>query len=163
MLKLKRIHCAVVGALALMAAQGAWADLNGSNPNDQTLTGSIDIALNPSKSGNPSPLQSDPGWGGGTNTWQIVDGYRSYDTFASGLAFTGGSGNYGGAPAGPRQATIDFGGMQTFNQVAIFHQLQIYPISKINSKHDQLQYKYVHRPLKYAIIQTKLLLELNVV
>ena len=36
------------------------------------------IALNPSGSGYPSPLESDQGWGGGSNQWDIVDGLRDY-------------------------------------------------------------------------------------
>lgn len=34
------------------------------------------IALNPTRSGNPNPLGSDPGWGGGTDVWDIVDGNK---------------------------------------------------------------------------------------
>ena len=80
------------------------------------------IALNPDRAGFPSPLESDPGWGGGTNTWDIVDGRNTYDdTWAHGLAFTGGPHGYGGQPCGERQATIDFGGTRTFDRAVIWH------------------------------------------
>ncbi|MGD0014148.1 MAG: hypothetical protein ABSD56_06955 [Bryobacteraceae bacterium] len=73
----------------------------------------VDLALNTSASGYPSPLQSDPGWGGGSYPWEIVDGLMSYSNWAHGLAFTYGS--------GVRQATIDFGQPTTFNEVIIWH------------------------------------------
>jgi hypothetical protein len=72
-------------------------------------------------------LQSDRGWGGGSYPWQIVDGLRAYsDTWAHGLAFTGGhtGGSSSGGwlePAGLRQATIDFGRVHTFEKVMIWH------------------------------------------
>ncbi|MDP2958862.1 MAG: hypothetical protein Q8N53_20725, partial [Longimicrobiales bacterium] len=74
-----------------------------------------DLALNRSGSGYPSPLGSDPGWGGGSYPWQIVDGQRlcaGGSQWACGLAFTGGTGRWppGSQTAcGWRQATIDFG------------------------------------------------------
>ncbi|HET6280528.1 MAG TPA: SBBP repeat-containing protein, partial [Polyangia bacterium] len=75
--------------------------------------GDVNIAFNPTCSGSPSPLESDRGWGGGAQPCQIVDGLHQYDTWASGLAFTGGhyDGNGGGPwvePAGVRHAVIDF-------------------------------------------------------
>jgi hypothetical protein len=86
----------------------------------------VDLALNTSATGYPTPLESDQGWGGGSYPWQIVDGLHSYDGWAHGLAFTGGhtgGWNSGGwiQPAGPRQATIDFGQDETFNEVIIWH------------------------------------------
>lgn len=36
----------------------------------------VNIALNPTRSGNPNPLESDAGWGGGTDVWDIVDGNK---------------------------------------------------------------------------------------
>lgn len=54
------------------------------------------IALNPSGTGYPHPLESDHGWGGGSSQWDIVDGIRTYPgEWARGLAFTGGSNNWG--------------------------------------------------------------------
>jgi hypothetical protein len=81
------------------------------------------LAVNAAATGVPSPLASDPGWGGGSYPWQIVDGQRTYsDTWAHGLAFTGGRGNWpNGVPAGPRQATIDLGAMRTFAKVTLWH------------------------------------------
>src|ERR1035437_4272955 len=85
------------------------------------------LALNASRTGFPSPLASDNGWGGGTDKWQIVDGFRAYtDTFAHGLAFTGGHQTAAGGPpyiepCGVRQATIDFGSPATFDTVIIWH------------------------------------------
>ncbi len=50
------------------------------------------IALNPSRSGYPSPLESDQGWGGGSYPWDLVDGLRDYPgEWMHGLAFTGGN------------------------------------------------------------------------
>ena len=85
-----------------------------------------DLALNATMTGYPSPLESDHGWGGGAHPWEIVDGLREYNHWAHGLAFTGGhtgGWNSGGwiEPAGPRQATIDFGQLETFNKVVIWH------------------------------------------
>jgi len=79
-----------------------------------------DLALNPSRLGYPSPVSSNAGWGGGSDKWAIVDGRRSYNSWANGLAFTGGRGNWL-QPAGPRQATIEFGRAVTFNEVIIWH------------------------------------------
>lgn len=70
------------------------------------------LALNPSRSGFPSPLESDPGWGGGSDTWDVVDGQTYYPWWAEGLAL-----NYGGH----RQVTIDFGSPQTFEEVVVWH------------------------------------------
>jgi hypothetical protein len=80
----------------------------------------VDIALNPTRVGYPTPLESDHGWGGGSDPWEIVDGHESYSEWYHGLAFTGGDNNWGGEPAGPRQATIDFGTARTFNKVVIW-------------------------------------------
>lgn len=86
---------------------------------------SEDLALNRSGSGYPSPLGSDPGWGGGSYPWQIVDGHRlcpnGFQGWMCGLAFTGGTGQYMGQPCGWRQATIDFGQPKTFNRVVVWH------------------------------------------
>jgi hypothetical protein len=83
------------------------------------------LALNPDRKGMPSPLESDQGWGGGANIWELVDGRRSYESWAHGLAFTGGhatsaGGPPYGAPAGPRQATIDFGVSKRLERVVIW-------------------------------------------
>jgi hypothetical protein len=84
------------------------------------------IALNPSASGYPSPLESDRGWGGGAQPWEIVDGQETYAEWYHGLAFTGGhTGGWGSGgwvePAGPRQATIDFGQLKVFDEVVVWH------------------------------------------
>lgn len=71
------------------------------------------IAINTSQSGYPSPLSSDPGWGGGSYPWHLVDGLRSYNTWASGLAFAWDQQNH--------QATIEFGSVQTFAEVILWH------------------------------------------
>jgi hypothetical protein len=84
----------------------------------------VDLALNASGSGYPSPLMSDAGWGGGSYPWQILQGHTSYtDTWAHGLAFTGGALGYGGQACGRRQATVDFGdgNPRTFNRVLAWH------------------------------------------
>src|SRR2546425_3484244 len=87
---------------------------------------SSDLALNPSRTGYPSPLASDNGWGGGVDKWSIVDGKRQYDNWANGLAVTGGHATSAGGPpyiepAGVRQVTIDFGKSSTFDTVMIWH------------------------------------------
>ncbi|MCB9872310.1 MAG: hypothetical protein H6836_05240 [Planctomycetes bacterium] len=78
------------------------------------------IAINLTKSGKPSPLESDRGWGGGARPWDLVDHERTYSDWARGLAFTGGRGPWVEA-AGPRQATIDFGADRTFDKVILWH------------------------------------------
>jgi hypothetical protein len=67
------------------------------------------------------PSESDAGWGGGSNPGDMVDG-RSYyaDTWAHGLAFTGGVFGFAG-PCGWRQATLNFGAMKTFERVLVWH------------------------------------------
>jgi PKD domain len=87
------------------------------------------IALNPSRTGYPSPLESDQGWGGGSDQWEIVDGLRDYPgEWWHGLAFTGG--NYG--VPGVRQATIAFGSDHTFNKVIIWHHTYIHIPAQVN-------------------------------
>src|SRR3954449_6253403 len=75
----------VAGSLALFPAPGRADTL-------------VNVALNPSATGFPSPLQSDTGWGGGSYPWDIVDGLHTYADWAHGLAFTGG--HTGGAGSG---------------------------------------------------------------
>src|SRR5947209_9218940 len=68
------------------------------------------------------PSGSDAGWGGGSYPGDMVDGFTYYsDTWAHGLAFTGGPLGYGGESCGWRQATLDFGAMKTFNRVLVWH------------------------------------------
>jgi hypothetical protein len=83
------------------------------------------LAQNTSGSGYPDPTESDSGWGGGSYPWDIVDGLYSYDTWARGLAFTGGHyDTSGGAPwiepAGIRHAVIDFGAPRTFDKIVLW-------------------------------------------
>lgn len=87
------------------------------------------IALNPSRTGYPNPLESDQGWGGGSDQWEIVDGLRDYPgEWWHGLAFTGG--NYG--VPGVRQATIAFGSDHTFNKVIIWHHTYVHIPAQVN-------------------------------
>jgi hypothetical protein len=84
-----------------------------------------DLACNPTRRGFPSPLESDRGWGGGQDKWAIVDGRRSYGSWANGLAFTGGHANAKGGspyvePAGVRHAIIDFGSPKRFDRVVVW-------------------------------------------
>ncbi|MBC8249701.1 MAG: hypothetical protein H8E90_08485, partial [Anaerolineales bacterium] len=106
-------------ALSLMVFQPSLSLGNDSVPPAE-LSPPEDIALNPSRSGYPHPLESDSGWGGGSNKWEIVDGVRRYSEWYHGLAFTGGRGAYI-EPCGWRQATIDFGEPKTFNRVLVWH------------------------------------------
>jgi len=78
------------------------------------------IALNPNRKGYPHPLDSDRGWGGGSDKWEIVDGKRDYPEWYHGLAFTGGHHSYVES-CGERQATINFGEPKTFDKVIIWH------------------------------------------
>src|SRR5260370_41234895 len=82
---------------------------------DRTLL-ATNWALNPSGTGFPHPLESDHGWGGGAQPWEIVAGRHSVDgEWAQRLAFPGGPGHWpdGRTPAGPPQVTINFGGART--------------------------------------------------
>ncbi|MEO6595595.1 MAG: hypothetical protein ABIP94_12655 [Planctomycetota bacterium] len=79
------------------------------------------LAANPTGTGVPNSLQSDPGWGGGALPWEIIDSQRNYAQWYHGLAFTGGNNNWAGQPAGPRQATINFGTNATFSKVVLWH------------------------------------------
>jgi PKD repeat protein len=89
------------------------------------------IALNPSRSGYPSPLESDQGWGGGSYPWDLVDGLRDYPgEWMHGLAFTGG--NWYPPLAGVKQATINFGGDHTFNKVIIWHHTYVHIPAEVN-------------------------------
>jgi hypothetical protein len=67
------------------------------------------------------PTESDPGWGGGIYPWDMVDGLTYYPEWWHGLAFTGGWGSWNNEPCGWRQATINWGSMQPFNRVMIWH------------------------------------------
>lgn len=84
-------------------------------------SGPPNLALNPSGSGMPSPIESDPGWGGGSYPWQMLDGIVSPPDWQHGLAFTGGRVSYAGQPCGPRQATVAFGTTETVAKVVIWH------------------------------------------
>ncbi len=83
----------------------------------QAPAGNANFAFNlatgtPSSPVAPHPFESDPGWGGGAQPTQLVDGYRGCNDpsgWACGLAFTGGDANWGGQACGVRQATINLG------------------------------------------------------
>jgi len=86
----------------------------------------VNIARNPSCTGYPSVAESSNGWGSGLNKCSIIDGKREYDSWANGLAFTGGhSSAAGGAPyvepAGPRYVVVNFGTAKTFNSLVVWH------------------------------------------
>jgi FIMAH domain-containing protein len=67
------------------------------------------------------PSESDSGWGGGSSKADMVDGLAYYtNTWAHGLAFTGGVFGYAG-PCGWRQATLNFGAPKTFDRVRVWH------------------------------------------
>ncbi len=66
--------------------------------------------------------ESDEGWGGGSYPGDMVDGLTAYyDTWAHGLAFTGGLQEWAGQPCGWRQATVNFGRLETFDRVLVWH------------------------------------------
>lgn len=99
------------------------------NATTYTSSSETNIALNPSRSGYPNPLESDQGWGGGSDKWEIVDGLRDYPEWYHGLAFTGGT--YYGVP-GVRQATIAFGEDHTFDKVIIWHHTYVHIPADVN-------------------------------
>jgi protocatechuate 3,4-dioxygenase beta subunit len=104
----------LISLLAALLAAGLAVSPTGAQ--------SQNIALNQAGSGLPSPLESDGGWGGGNAPWDMVDGATHYgDTWAHGLAFTGGTGGWSGQPCGWRQATIVFDGPQRFDRVRVWH------------------------------------------
>ena len=77
--------------------------------NDNQPSSPVNIALG------ANPLESDPGWGGDSYPWDIVDGHTFYtDTWAHGLAFTGGINQWMGQPGGYRQVTVDWGTPREF-------------------------------------------------
>jgi hypothetical protein len=83
------------------------------------------LAANGTGAGYPDPTESDRGWGGGSYPWDLVDGLRAYDTWARGLAFTGGHQDASGGgpylePAGVRHAVIDFGAARTFDKIVLW-------------------------------------------
>jgi len=80
------------------------------------------LALNSNFSAVPSAFESDPGWGGGSYAWQILDGKRTYPgVWNRGLAFKGGPKSWAGQPCGWRQATVSFGKVVKFNRVVLWH------------------------------------------
>lgn len=109
-----------LGAVGTTTINGSLAQPQYGCPTFSKLCPADNLAMNTSGSGYPSPLSSDDGWGGGTSKWDIVDGQRCYNSWARGLAFTGGERPYV-EPCGWRQATIDFGQDVTFDRVAIWH------------------------------------------
>jgi hypothetical protein len=109
-----------LGAVGTTTINGSLAQPRYGCPTFPKYSPAGNLAMNTSGSGYPSPLKSDDGWGGGTSKWDIVDGRRCYDSWARGLAFTGGERPYV-EPCGRRQATIDFGQNVSFDRVLIWH------------------------------------------
>jgi hypothetical protein len=112
-----------VGQAEFMFALGAVGAIEWQGRLDPLLTfNPVNLAFNSTRTGYPSPLESDDGWGGGTSKWDLLDGAHGYtDTWAHGLAFTGGRPGYMGVPCGLRQATVDFGTPTTFSRVMVWH------------------------------------------
>jgi hypothetical protein len=108
-----------VTLLLLLGIFTAWVGAAPPVPPSETSPAD-NLALNPIWTGYPHPLESDSGWGGGSNKWGIVDGIRLEAAWNRGLAFTGGTAPYI-APCGWRQATINFGQPTTFNRVMVWH------------------------------------------
>lgn len=80
----------------------------------------VNLALNSSATGLPSPLESDPGWGGGSNPWEIVDGLRGYAEWWHGLALAWDGQQH--------QATIALASPAWFDEVIIWHH-SYYPVT----------------------------------
>jgi len=98
------VGAAFVGAMAMAMAVGLCGVAVATEP--PSIYGPADnLARNITGDGYPSPLESDPGWGGGAQPWDIVDGQRCYPgEWAFGLAYM----------KGWNQVTIDFGAPVTF-------------------------------------------------
>ncbi len=113
--------CSANGAACLTGAECCSGSCSAAGTCAVACT-STDVAYNPNGSGYPSPLESDAGWGGGAQPWEILQGHTSYtDTWAHGLAFGGGTGSWNGQPCGTRQATVDFGQPRTVSRVLAWH------------------------------------------
>jgi len=67
------------------------------------------------------PITADPGWGCCPNPAALVDGRIQDDNWARGFAWTGGTGGWGGGPAGVKQATIDLGAATSFSRAAVWY------------------------------------------
>lgn len=93
----------------LPAAQG----VEGPPP---PIPNGVNIAVGASTAG------SSPGWGGGAQPQDMVDGQIAYaDTWAHGLAFTGGQPGWAGEACGARQAVVDFGAPRSFSAARVWH------------------------------------------
>lgn len=113
-----RVAAVMIPVVTLLLAVSPIA--LGSHVEAAPTSKETNLAYNPSRTGFPHPLESSTGWGGGADQWDILDGMRSYDTWASGLAFTGGSAPYI-EPCGVRSAIVNFGTPRTFDSVVIWH------------------------------------------
>lgn len=119
---LARARCVGSGynSASVTSALSDPAPTNNTTAKDLVVLGAeVNIARNPSGSGFPSPLESDPGWGGGSYPWEIVDGLQTDPEWWHGLAFTGGS--WMPELAGLRQATISLGADRTFYKAVGWH------------------------------------------
>jgi len=85
------------------------------------LSDEDNLAINTDGRGYPNPLNSDKGWGGGNNIWEVVDGLRTYNDWSHGLAFCGGKNNWCGESCGWRQTTIDFGKEVIVSKIVVWH------------------------------------------
>lgn len=103
------IHCFAISVILTSMASAQPARCN--------------LAQNTTLAGFPSPLDSDRGWGGGSDKWQLIDGLTRYPSWPGGLAFCGGScpNLWCGESCGPRQITIDFGAMKTVAEIVVWH------------------------------------------
>lgn len=98
---------------------------NVCRPQMCTQEAMVNLALNPSCSGFPSPFESSAGWGGGSFPCETIDGLHSYSEWNHGLAFTGGHQTAQGGPpyieaAGVRHMVVDFGAPQAFEKVVLW-------------------------------------------
>jgi hypothetical protein len=89
----------------------------------------INLALNPTATGLPSPLESDPGWGGGSYPWEIVDGLRTYPVWYHGLALSwNGTYSPSGTTSWDSQVTITLAAPSWFDRLTLWHH-SYFPIS----------------------------------
>lgn len=100
------------GQASMTVALGAIGNVKVDGTLEDTAS-LVNLALNPSRTGYPSPLASDDGWGAGTDKWDLVDGNWYYPNWTEGLALNSG-GDF-------RQITIEFSGPETMSEATLWH------------------------------------------
>lgn len=88
---------------------------------DDVPAARVNIALNTTGAAYPA-VETSHYWGGGSYPADLNDGLNAYvDTWAHGIAFTGGQTGWGGEACGERTAGIDFGRPRRLDRVTVWH------------------------------------------